>query len=66
MSSLAEPTTAAVRPPFSRADQHGASTTRFGGVWLTGLVAALAWAAAAAYIAWSPGQMVMADPTLLI
>ena len=66
MSSLAEPTTAAVRPPFSRADQHGASTTRFGGVWLTGLVAALAWAAAAAYIAWSPGQMVMAAPTLLI
>ena len=66
MSSLAEPTTAAVRPTFSRADQQGASTTRFGGVWLTGLAAALAWAAAAAYIAWWPGQTVMADPTLLI
>jgi NitT/TauT family transport system permease protein len=66
MSSIAEPTTAATRPPLARTDQQAALAVRFGGVWLTGLVAALAWATAAAYIAWWQGQMVMADPTLLI
>jgi NitT/TauT family transport system permease protein len=66
MSSIAEPTSAAARPTLGRADQQAALAVRFGGVWLTGLVAALAWAAATAYIAWWPGQMVMADPTLLI
>lgn len=66
MSSIAEPTTTAARPPLTRADQQAALDVRFGGVWLTGLVAACAWAVVAAYIAWWPGQEVIADPTLLI
>lgn len=64
MSSIAEsPTT--VGPPLARAGQEAAGA-RFGGVWLTGLAAALVWGAAAAFVAWWPGVAMMADPTLLI
>ena len=56
MSSIAEPTPAVARPPIARADQQTSLDIRFGGIWLTGLAAALAWAAASAYIAWWPGQ----------
>lgn len=65
MSSIVE-TTTAIGPPVSRVGQTTATTGRYGGVWLTGVVAALAWGAAAAFIAWWPGLMEMTDPSRLI
>ncbi|MFT4041127.1 MAG: ABC transporter permease subunit [Thermomicrobiales bacterium] len=66
MSSIADSSTvSAVGPPLARADQQAADV-RYGGVWLTGLVAALAWFAATAFIAWWPGQAMVADSTYLL
>ncbi|MFN8665107.1 MAG: hypothetical protein U0075_24720 [Thermomicrobiales bacterium] len=63
MLPLAEPTTRRLAHHFLPGGLGLPPGTSALVTWLTGLVAALARAGASAYIAWWPGQMVMADPT---
>src|SRR5262245_17135528 len=56
--------TATMRPPASTVEAFPASR-RAGGPWVGGLLAALAWATAAAFIAWYPGVFGAGDSSRL-